>query len=523
MKSDFDLIVVGSGFGGTLLSLAARRLGLSVLLIERGQHPRFAIGESTSPLTNLVLEQFARAYDLPELIPFATYGAWKRTYPNVVCGLKRGFSYYHHKAGEPFQARADRSNQLLVAASPNDEVADTHWLRSDVDAFFLDMAIRLGVDYTDRTVATLERIGEGGATVSMERDGEVRTASGSLLIDATGPRGFLHRALSLTEEPLPGMPPTRSLFSHFTGVRRTETMEAFAGMERPPYPPDDAALHHVFEGGWTWVLRFDNGVTSAGISVEDALADRLGLSEGAPAWERYLDRFPTIREQFADAEAIREFTYAPRLSYSCTACTGEGWVMLPSAAAFVDPLFSTGIPLTLIGVERLARILGSRWGTSGMREALDEYAALTLSDARWTAEFVGSCFAGFGRFPLFAEYSMFYFAAASFSEMARRLEKRSLAARFLAQHRDRFAGGLRACGARLRATRATGENCDSDCLALSVRDAIREINIAGLSSPGKRNWYGVEWQDLIDGAPCLGMTPDEMVRVLTCAEWAAYP
>ena len=31
--------------------------------------------------------------------------------------------------------------------------------------------------------------------------------------------------------------------------------------------------------------------------------------------------------------------------------------MLPSAAAFIDPLFSTGIPLTLLGIERLAEML----------------------------------------------------------------------------------------------------------------------------------------------------------------------
>ncbi|MBL8208921.1 MAG: NAD(P)-binding protein [Blastocatellia bacterium] len=50
MKKDFDLAIVGSGFSASLLAMIARRLGLSVMLIERGSHPRFAIGESTSPL-----------------------------------------------------------------------------------------------------------------------------------------------------------------------------------------------------------------------------------------------------------------------------------------------------------------------------------------------------------------------------------------------------------------------------------------------------------------------------------------
>src|SRR5438093_1235463 len=107
--------------------MVARRLGLSVLLLERGTHPRFAIGESTSPLANLLLEELAHRYDLPRLLPFATYGTWKRAYPEVTVGLKRGFSFYRHENGRAFTPRPDRANELLVAASPADEVADTHW------------------------------------------------------------------------------------------------------------------------------------------------------------------------------------------------------------------------------------------------------------------------------------------------------------------------------------------------------------------------------------------------------------
>ena len=98
MKPDFDLTIIGSGFGGTLLAMVARRLGLSVALLERGRHPRFAIGESTSPLMNLLIEQLAHRYDLPRLLPLTTYGSWQRAYPDLGCGLKRGFTYFHHRA-----------------------------------------------------------------------------------------------------------------------------------------------------------------------------------------------------------------------------------------------------------------------------------------------------------------------------------------------------------------------------------------------------------------------------------------
>ena len=82
-----------------------------------------------------------------------------------------------------------------------------------------------------------------------------------------------------------------------------------------------------------WVLRFGNGVTSAGIAVTDALAAELRLADGEPAWQRLLDRYPSIAAQFAAAVPIREFTWMPRLAWRARQAAGPGWAMLPSAAA----------------------------------------------------------------------------------------------------------------------------------------------------------------------------------------------
>src|SRR6266581_6359807 len=102
MSTDFDIAVVGSGFGGSLTAMIARRLGRSVVLLERGQHPRFAIGESSTPLANLLLEEIARQYSLPRLLPLAKWGTWQKQYAEIACGLKRGFTFYHHKFGKPW-------------------------------------------------------------------------------------------------------------------------------------------------------------------------------------------------------------------------------------------------------------------------------------------------------------------------------------------------------------------------------------------------------------------------------------
>ena len=73
-KIDVDVAIVGSGFGGSLAALGLLKRGRRVALIERGRHPRFAIGESSTPLANLLLEELADRYDLPADSPLLEVG-----------------------------------------------------------------------------------------------------------------------------------------------------------------------------------------------------------------------------------------------------------------------------------------------------------------------------------------------------------------------------------------------------------------------------------------------------------------
>ena len=521
MNTDYDLTIIGSGYGGSLLAMVARRIGLSVLLLEKGKHPRFAIGESTSPLANLLLEQLATRYDLPRLLPLTAYGPWQRSYPHVGCGLKRGFTYFHHEQGRAFRAAPDRSDQLMVAASPHDEAADTHWLRADVDEFLVGEAVGVGAEYRDEvTLNAPDWHGDSTATVTGERDGQAFSVRTRLAVDATGPRGFLSKALNLPEARFAEYPATQSLHTHFSNVRRCDTLPEFLSLDTPPYPADDAAVHHIFDGGWMWVLRFDTGVTSAGIAVTDALAGELRLEEGEPAWHRFLARFPSVGAQFAEAEPTRPFTYTPRISYRASAAAGPGWALLPSAAAFVDPLFSTGIPLALLGIERLGRIFEETWGTEEMGTRLEEYGALTLQEADATADFIGACYAAMPRFPVFAALSQFYFAAASYGEMARRLDRPHLANRFLASGHAEFGPALRRGAAWVRRRAAQADAGQLAGFEAQVAEAIACLNVAGLADPRKRNWYSVDLGDVVNSAGKLGMTPGAMRAALRAAPWA---
>lgn len=505
MSLDTDLAIVGSGFGGSILAMIARRLGYRVMLLERGRHPRFAIGESASPLAGVLIEQLADRYDLPRLRPLSAFGTWQRSYPEVVCGLKRGFTYFKHERGERYRVAPDRANRLLVAASPNDEVSDTHWLRADVDYFLLREAIDLGAEYLDEVGLTgVEGLGGETARLAGTRHGSALNICARYVIDASGPRGFLSRALSIGERGFDGYPATQALYSHFVDVPRCVEMPAYdvAG-EVPPYPIDDAALHHVFDGGWMWVLRFGNGVTSAGIAVDPSLAGELRLSEGEPAWRRFLDLYPSIADQFAGARAIREFTWMPRVSYRAEIAAGDGWTMLPSAAAFVDPLFSTGIPMTLLGIERLAEILKASGPGPALGPepwALGPYTGLTLAEADQTARFIAGCYAAFPRFDVFTAYSMFYFVSASFSEMSRRLTPDRSSRGFLCVNDPHLGPAIAQLSPAVHTSR------DAAGFERAVAATCEPLNIAGLCDPAKRNAYRVDVEDTVRSAFKLGLS-----------------
>ena len=516
-----DVAIVGSGFAGSLFAVIGRRLGRSVVLLEKETHPRFAIGESSSPLANLVLEELCNRYGLDRIRPLTAWGTWQRTYPRIGCGLKRGFTFYGHKAGEPFRGDPWRRDQLLVAASPRDEVADTHWYRPDFDHFLLREAQAAGAEYLDRVkLDGCEQESDGPVVLRGAREQEPLAVRARLVVDASGPRGFLFRALGLPEAGFPDLPPTEALYTHFTDVPRLDDLEPFSGSfgGRPPYPVDDAAVHHVFEGGWVWVLRFNNGIVSAGVSALPGLAGELRLGEGEGAWRRLLDRFPALHAQFAGARATRPFVHAAPLPFRVSRAAGARWALLPSAAAFVDPLLSTGFPLALLGIQRLALALEEGWGTAALPHALAEYERTILEEAGTAALLASALFAAFADFELFAAVTLLYFAAASFSEAARRLSRPELADRFLCVHHPAFGQAFSRCCADVIDAGKRGTLArERSRLIEQIFEAIEPLDVAGLSDRSRRNWHPMEARPLLQSAHKLGVTREAMEGLLAAS------
>ena len=151
------------------------------------------------------------------------------------------------------------------------------------------------------------------------------------------------------------------------------------------------------------------------------------------------------------------------------ASPGPAWALLPSAAGVIDPLLSTGFPLTLLGILRLVDLL-ERTSPGREREAaLLAYEQTTLAELDATERLVAALYATMDDPPLFKRLSLLYFAAASFSEAARRLGRPELAPGFLLCAHPAFGPELAACALaaaaapqRLRAARARGAHRPRD-------------------------------------------------------------
>ena len=484
------IAVVGSGFAGSLLARVLAVQGHQIVLLERGTHPRFAIGESSTPLANLTLERLARRYGLDDCYDLAAHGRWVARFPEIRRGLKRGFTFYRHHAGRPFAVDGRRTERLLVAASPNDHIADNHWLRADVDHHFVRAAILAGVEYRDRTEMT---------------DDLLTSWRAEFIVDAAGPGGFMARRLGIPS----GLHRTHTnaglLFSHFDGVRLFS--DVVPGLASGPYPDDWAAVHHIIDEGWMYLLRFDHGVTSAGFVLKHRLS-------GHPKqmWDQLLHRYPTIGDLFRHAKPLMPLAYKHRIQHRLTRATGENWALLPHAYAFVDPLFSTGISWSLRAIERLALCFERGGPTAG---DLKRYETMLSAEADQIDLLVAGAYESMAHFEVFAAQAMIYFAAVSFAEARQRLGRQDSETAawtgFLGVGDPQLGPLPRASFRRLGRMR-TRE--DRRLFVQWVRGAIAPRNVCGFANPAYRNLYPVDLDELVRRHGMLGMSREALVSAL---------
>jgi flavin-dependent dehydrogenase len=312
-----DVLVIGAGPCGAAAATVLARDGLRVLVIDQATFPRFHIGESLIPGVIPLLEEVGAANAVAE------------------AGFVKKYAAEFTTGDRGFYQRYVFADSLTPEASYAYEVE-----RDAFDAILVDNArehgaeVRFGLRAMD-----IEQL-ETGVEVRLKDDsGEVSSERCKYLIDASGQRSLLAARLHLRQ-----MDPALknlAVFSHFSGV------------ERSSGDAEGDITIVLTDEGWWWVIPLRNDRTSVGF-----VAPKLAL-EGAKPDAEFLQarlmREEYLRDRFMAAKRIAPVRTASNYSYASSKFSGARWLLAGDAAAFVDPVFSTGVFLGLSSGVRAAR------------------------------------------------------------------------------------------------------------------------------------------------------------------------
>ncbi|QDT60930.1 Tryptophan halogenase [Stieleria bergensis] len=482
-----QVAIIGGSFSASILARILSLKGYSVVLIDAGQHPRFAIGESSTPIADLLLRRLGEEYGLPDLVAMSSYGAWQTSHQRLACGLKRGFSYFDHRGtaqGDAMVESKKGQRSLLVAASPTDQRSDTHWFRSDVDAFLFDQAKRSGVRcLPGSSVVAIDTSPAGRHMLMLQNKASVQA---DFVIDASG-RSAVTAQLLGGQSLLPRLQTNSvSAFSHFTSV--ASFGDHFNDLHQDqrashPFHADAAAQHHLLDRGWVWMLRFNNGVTSVGVTApcDDQPASQVALGEILAAeLQGRFSRYPALRPCMRHAklaEVPGQVLVTGRLQRLNDPVVSDSIVMMPTTAVTIDPLHSTGIAHALSGVQRMAHLLDAGVST----QSLETYRQAVLDEAALIDQMVSLAYHCMSDFPRFCMASMLYFAAAI------QCEEQLLAgqwpnAYWMAQDQP-FLDAMQICYQLLRSTEEPAR------ILSQMQSVLAPWNQAGLLDPAALNRY----------------------------------
>jgi flavin-dependent dehydrogenase len=315
----FDVVIAGGGPAGSVCAATLARKGLKVLVLEKTKFPRFHLGESLLPSSLPILDAIGV---LPEI---ASRFIWKY-----------GARFHEDHGTKRRKDRFDFANGWRPELDHAFQVP-----RDEFDQLLLEHARKSGADVREEeTVVRLER----GKVVT--KKGE--TFEARFVVDATGRDAFT----AADKTKIEGLDQT-ALFAHFTGVARPEGRLA-GDIDIVLFPDADPRRPN-----WFWFIPFEDGRTSVGAVVSRAWMknERGSVAEMFAA---------AVRASATATELLAHATMAwpePRatadFSYRVSSYVGDGFVRIGDAGGFIDPLFSTGAHIAMVGGHRAANAIAA--------------------------------------------------------------------------------------------------------------------------------------------------------------------
>ena len=311
---DFDVAVIGGGPGGSSAATALARRGRKVLLLEREQFPRFHIGESQLPWTNEVLRELGAHEAIAAGGFVEKWGASFRK-PD---GESEQYADFAHAVETP------TPQAMQVSRDRFDEILLRHAARSGVDVRerhrFVDAAF-------DADGVTLRYADAGGAE---------RMARVAAVVDASGRAGVIVNRYGRHEyDP---MLQNIAVHAQYTGVPRAEGRRA-----------GDIRMFTRADMGWLWFIPLSDTVTSIGAVIPKTTHRHEAKASAEASLEHYFAATPQAAALLERASRVSPARVDVDYSYLATRMGGDRWVAVGDAAAFLDPIFSTGVMLSMQG------------------------------------------------------------------------------------------------------------------------------------------------------------------------------
>lgn len=309
MSDRYDVIVIGGGPAGSTAGLVLARAGLKVCVLEKDRHPRFHIGESILPRTTPLLRELG----LEEAV---------RALPHVnKTGAEFGF-------GNDFATMKFGFTDGLL---PGMRVFNIE--RSVMDEALAKEAAKAGAEVRQNTAVR--------QIVSLKQDNViVRTGAGDihgrLLLDASGQGTVVGRHLN-----------TRDAFDE-PELQKVAYFEHFEGVERLHDDEDGHPGIIMADEGWFWLIGINKDVTSVGFVARPDLAKTINIpADRMLQWA--IAHCPVVRHRMRNATGPRTNRVLADFSYTCKPYAGDGYFLVGDAACFLDPIFSTGVTLAMMG------------------------------------------------------------------------------------------------------------------------------------------------------------------------------
>ncbi len=495
--SHYNVAIIGSGIAGSTLAAILARHGINVVVFEAKQHPRFSIGESMILETSEMMRALADLYDVPEIAYFSSENFMDMA--GTSHGIKRHFGYFHHEAGQTHDPK--HTLQAVIPKEPHGH--EFHLYRQDTDYFMMTTAVRYGATVLQNTPVTGVEFGENGVDL-MTKGGVI---SADYLVDAAGFRSPIADKFDLRDRDQ--QTHSRALFTHMVNVALPPSDNGQKKEYDLPFPMSEGTLHHVFHGGWLWVIPFNNHdrstnpLVSVGLLLDPRIHPQNNELSAEEEFRQFIAQYPTIAAQFTNARAVRDWVRAPRIQYGSTQIVGDRWALLGHAAGFIDPLYSKGLYISFATLNVLAHLLIEAKMTGDYsRERFLPLETVTQNYLRSNDRLVANSYRSWQNYKLWNVYSALWLLGA-YTELIKLNAMRAMA--------DDRAGyiqmlqGLRLSGGGFDEYDRVADQIDTLMEAVDPADeaAVDQFFAQAREIFAPIDWMPQVFRDLLDGSTSL--------------------